>query len=101
MLPVIVYYGLYGLFRLLELAVFAYCILSWFVRPGSGLYNVYAFLARILEPMFVPARKFQYWLMRRLNINIPIDFSPWITLLVLDLIFDILVRLLFFRTRIY
>jgi len=78
---------LYYVFRLLDLAIFVYCIMSWFVRPGTRLYEIYAKLAYFLEPLFVPARK----LLSRLRIGIPVDLSPWVTMLILGIIYRILV----------
>ena len=98
MLRTILYYGLYILYRLLNFLIFVYCILSWFARSNYKIYNIYMWLGRFLEPLFVPVRKLMY----RFNINLPVDLSPWITMLLLGLVYRVLVSLLFgmFPTRI-
>ena len=91
MLRGIIYYGLYYLYRLIDLAILAYCILSWFARSNYKLYQIYQWLGRFLEPMFVPVRKLMY----RLNINLPVDLSPWITMILLGFVYRILASVLF------
>ena len=86
MLSLIVYY----VFRIYELAVLVYCILSWFARPGSRVYDIYVKLGYYLEPTFRPARA----LLSRLNLNIPIDFGPWLTIILASLICRILLWIL-------
>ena len=81
---------LFIVFRLFELAVFAYCIMSWFVRPGTQLYDIYVKMAYYLEPIFKPFRN----LLARLNLNIPIDFSPWLALIAASLLYRVLAMLL-------
>ena len=78
---------LYYLYRLLNLAILLYCILSWFVRPGTRLYDIYVKMAYFLEPLFVPARK----LLSRFNLNIPVDLSPWLTMVLVGIIYRVLV----------
>ena len=81
---------LYLIFRVLELAILAYCIMSWFVRPGTKAYDIYVKMAYYLEPMFKPAKK----LLSRFNINIPIDFSPWITMIFINIIYRIIAAII-------
>ena len=82
MLRLIILYA----FRIVDLAIFAYCIMSWFVRPGSRGFDIYRKLGYYLEPMFKPARM----LLSRFNLNIPIDLAPWITMLLLSVLCRIL-----------
>ena len=82
MIRIIIYYA----FRVLDLAIFAYCILSWLVRPGSRAFEIYRKLGYYLEPLFKPARM----LLSRFNLNIPIDLAPWITMILASLICRIL-----------
>ena len=85
------YYGLYLIYRLLNLSIFVYCILSWIAGSNYKIYKIYMWLGRFLEPLFVPVRKLMY----RLNLNLPIDLSPWITMLLLGLVYRVLVSVLF------
>lgn len=82
MLSLIIYYA----FRVVDLAILVYCILSWFVRPGSRAFDLYRKLGYYLEPLFRPARK----LLSRFNLNIPIDLAPWVTMLLLSVLCRIL-----------
>ena len=81
---------LYLIFRVADLAILVYCIGSWFIRPVSRAYDYYYKLARIVEPMLLPVRKLMY----RLGLNLPIDLSPWITMILLGFIYRILVMLI-------
>ncbi len=78
---------LYYFYRLLNLAILLYCVFSWFVRPGTRLYDIYVKMAYFLEPLFVPARK----LLSRLRLNIPVDLSPWLTIVFVGLIYRIII----------
>ena len=78
---------LYYIYRLLNLAILLYCVFSWFVRPGTRLYDIYVKMAYFLEPLFVPARK----LLSRLRLNIPVDLSPWLTIVFVGLIYRIII----------
>lgn len=78
---------LYLIFRVADLAILVYCIGSWFIRPGTRAYDYYYKLARIVEPVLLPVRKLLY----RLGLNLPVDLSPWITIILLGFIYRILV----------
>ncbi len=82
MLRVIIYYA----FRVLDLAILAYCIMSWLVRPGTAGFDIYRKLGYYLEPLFKPARM----LLSRFNFNIPIDLAPWLTMIFASIICRIL-----------
>ena len=82
---------LYLAYRVADLAILVYCIASWFVRPGSRAYEYYGKLARIVEPMLLPVRKLMY----RLNINLPIDLSPWITMILIGFVYRVLAAFLY------
>jgi len=77
---------LYYICRLLNLAILVYCVMSWVVRPGTRAYDIYVKLAYYLEPLFKPARK----LLSKFNLNIPIDLSPWLTMVFISIIYRIL-----------
>ena len=81
---------LYYFYRLLNLAILLYCIFSWFVAPGTRLYDIYVKMAYYLEPLFVPARK----LLSRFNLRIPVDLSPWLTMVFIGVIYRIIVSFL-------
>ena len=81
---------LYYVYRILDLAILAYCILSWIAAPGSRLFEFYRKLAYYIEPLFIPARKILY----KLRLNIPIDLSPWLTMILLGIVYRILAVLL-------
>ena len=86
---------LYYFFRIVSLAILVYCIMSWFVRPGSRAFEFYRKLAYYIEPLFVPARKLLNWIYRRFNLRmIPIDFSPWLTIVFLNIIHRIIILLI-------
>ena len=78
---------LYLIFRVADLTILVYCIGSWFIRPGTRAYDYYNKLARIVEPVLLPVRKLLY----RLGLNLPVDLSPWITMILLVFIYRILV----------
>ena len=82
---------LYYVYRIADLAILVYCVGSWFIGPNSRAYEYYIKLARIVEPVLLPVRKLMY----RLGINLPIDLSPWITMILIGFIYRLLVTLVF------
>ena len=78
---------LYYVYRAADLAILVYCIGSWFITPQSRAYEYYVKLARIVEPILLPVRKLMY----RLRINLPVDLSPWITMILIGFIYRLLV----------
>lgn len=83
--------ALYLVYRVADLAILVYCIASWFVRPGNRAYDYFVKLARIVEPMLLPVRKLLY----RFNINLPIDLSPWITMILLGIVYRLIAAFLY------
>ncbi len=79
--------ALYLVFMVADLAILVYCVASWFVRPGDRVYDLFVKLARIVEPVLYPVRKLMY----RLGIDLPVDLSPWITMILLGFIYRLLV----------
>ena len=77
---------LYFVVRVLNFVILVYCVMSWFVTPGTRLYDFYVRLHNLLQPLFMPARK----LLSRFNLRIPIDLAPWLTMVFLTLIYRIL-----------
>jgi len=79
--------GLYYVFqagsiflRVIEYAILAYCVLSWF-RPSFGFYY---WLQGFIRPFIAPFRRLSVWLMRRTRM--PLDFSCWFALIGLSII---------------
>ena len=78
------------LLRALQLAVLAYCLMSWFpTLRGSKFYRT---LGRLLEPFAAPFRgisaKIRQWT------GIPLDLSLWMALIALELLERVLIRIL-------
>ncbi|MBR5730484.1 MAG: YggT family protein [Firmicutes bacterium] len=90
MITGIIRLALYWFWRLLDLAILVYCIMSWIVTPGSRLYRFYYKLGCYLEPLFVPVRK----LLGRLRLSLPIDLAPWITMILLGFVYRILISII-------
>ncbi len=94
------FYALYYFYRALNIAILVYCIGSWFVSPGTRLFDYWRKLGYFLEPLFRPARALMEVLrrlIRRIFPNfrpLPIDFTPWFTVILLEIIFRALLRLL-------
>ena len=96
----ILFYALYYFYRVINIAILVFCIGSWFVNPGGKLYYYWRKLGYFLEPLFRPARAIMELLGRGLRSifpnfrPLPIDFSPWLTVILLEFIFRILLQLL-------
>ena len=96
----IIIYALYYFYRVLSIAILVFCIGSWFVEPGTKLSYYWRKLGYFLEPLIRPARILLEYLrrfLRRLFPNmgsIPVDFSPWLTMILLEFIFRAIYRLL-------
>lgn len=70
------------LFRVFSAMILVYCVMSWFVRPGTPLYRAYCFLAELVEPLIYPFRK----LTAPMAYNTGIDIAPWLTLIFFNII---------------
>lgn len=78
-----------GIFRVIELAILVECLASWIPQLR---YNKFMDIVHsITYPILEPCRRLQY----RFLMDSPIDFSPLIALLALDVIRTILFRILF------
>ena len=77
-----------GVFRILEIAILIECISSWIpqMRYNKFMDVIHSFT----EPILEPCRRLQY----RFFSNMPVDFSPIIALLAMDLIRGFLIALL-------
>jgi len=75
--------------RLLEVALVAYCILSWVASP---LNRTYVFLSRVAQPLVAPFRRIANALIRR---GLRFDASALFAILALEIIQSYLMPLLF------
>lgn len=57
-------------------------IMSWFVRPGDRMYQLYGMLIRLTEPLLMPFRR----LTDRFGWNNRIDVSPLLAFFVIILL---------------
>ena len=74
-------------FYLFELLILARCILSFL-----PVYNQFTqWVYKLTEPFLAPCRK----LVDRFNFNLPIDFSPVILILILNLVQQLIYKILF------
>ena len=73
------------IFYIYELLILARCILSFFPVYNKLTEWVY----KATEPVLAPCRK----LMESFNINLPVDFSPMIALLLMQFIQKLLIRI--------
>lgn len=76
------------IFYAFELLIFARCILSFL--PFYNKFTEWVYMAT--EPVLSPCRKL---IDRFFNLNIPVDFSPILTLLLMQVIYRVLITLLF------
>jgi YggT family protein len=65
---------------LLELLIFIDAIMSWFIRPRSN--DISRIIGIIVDPLLAPCRNLQ----RKFITNSPIDFSPIIALVIIELV---------------
>ena len=80
-------YSIIRVLDVLSIAIVVYAVMSWFARGTS----VYAWMARILEPILEPFRRLSRAIMSRTSI--PIDFSCWFAILAIRIVTNILSRL--------
>lgn len=72
--------------RIINYAIWAYVILSWFVRPYTQLWNFYRKLSQFIEPALEPIRR----LLQPLTSRIGLDFSPYVLALLVSFIYRLL-----------
>ncbi len=70
--------------RLISAAILVYCIMSW-IAPNN---RFYVMLERFVNPFIQPFRKLSMKLMARTGMRI--DFSPWFTMIALNLLTEVL-----------
>ena len=78
-------------YRVVDLAVWAYVILSWFANASPKLYKIYCLLAKYLEPVLRPIRK----LLAPITYRIGLDFSAYALILALGAVYRLLVNILY------
>lgn len=78
-----------GIFRIIELAIIIDCLASWI--PQLRYNKFMDIVHNITDPILEPCRRLQ----NRFLMDSPIDFSPLIALLGLDVIRTVLFRVLF------
>lgn len=81
-------------FRVANLAVWAYVILSWIVTPYTKLYDIYRKLGSVIEPILSPIRK----LISPLTYRIGLDFSPYLLALLISWVGNFVIRALYIIT---
>lgn len=74
-----------GIFRILEVAILIDCLISWV--PDLRYSKFAEIIHSITNPVLEPCRQLQY----KLGLDLPVDFSPIIALLVMDVIRTLLV----------
>lgn len=72
--------------RLLEFALVAYCVLTWFMPRSSRLLQT---LGRFFEPFLRPIQG----LLARLTGGLPLDFSPIVLALIIQLVQSLFLRI--------
>ena len=77
------------LFKILEWEIILDVILSMVAHMGYAV-EIYRSLNKFTGPILEPFRRLQ----DRLNLNLPIDFSPLIALLAIQFIQSLLIRIL-------
>lgn len=77
--------------RVIELAILAYCVLSWFVPSTNGLFR---WLHSFISPFVSPFRRIGMWFIRRTRI--PFDLTYWIAIIVIDILQNAIWRIYYF-----
>ena len=82
--------GLIGLLNLYGYAIVIAALCSWFLKPANKFMR---FLRSITEPVVYPFRKISMKLMEKTSV--PLDFSPMMAYLALQIMAMMLQRLLY------
>ena len=77
--------------RIIELAIFAYCVLSWFVPSTNGLFR---WLHGFISPFVSPFRRIGMWFIQKTRI--PFDLTYWIAIIVIDILQNLIWRIYYF-----
>ena len=69
--------------------IIARAVLSWFpINPHSSFFRIYLFIIQITEPVLGRVREF----MSRMVPNMAIDFSPFIIIILLNVLRNFILR---------
>ena len=74
--------------RVIEIAILAYCVLSWFVPSTNPLFR---WLHGFVSPFVMPFRRIGMWIIRRTRI--PIDLSFYMAIIAIDIVKNLLWRI--------
>lgn len=74
-------------FRFVEMLIFAEVIISW-IMPNSNN-EIIRVVRSLTEPLLAPGRKLQ----QKLSPDLPLDFSPFIALILLDLVKSLIISI--------
>ncbi|GAB1476677.1 hypothetical protein MASR2M70_15130 [Bacillota bacterium] len=77
-------------FQVIIYLILGRAIMSWFIRPGDRLFQLYMAVVRITDPILLPFRNLSGRLMR----NSGVDFSPMLAILVLYFLQRVIIGLL-------
>lgn len=85
-----IYQGVHQFVRILTYILFIYAFMTWFVRPDAKIYRIFS---RLCDPLLAPFRP----LSRKLiQMGLHVDLSVWLAAIALQIIDNLLYRLLFF-----
>ena len=77
-------------YRVLNILLWAYCILSWVAMANPRLYDIYMKLDNIMRPVMAPFRK----LCAPLTYRTGIDFSPLLLVFAFDFVIKMVMAVL-------
>lgn len=83
---------IYFVYRIMSTVVLIYVILSWISGMHPTLAKIYYMLQGVLEPLLRPIRKLLWPLTSRIGL----DFSPYVLILLLQLIYRIVLSAVFY-----
>lgn len=84
-----IYRGVSVFITIVSYILLAYCVMSWVASPQNRLYQL---LARFSEPILYPFRLLMARVMKR---QLPIDISPILAMVTLNILQSLLGRLLY------
>ena len=84
----IIRFALLYLIKIIELAMLARALMSWFVDPYNRIYQV---LCRLTEPVISPVRRI--YSKFTTSVNIPLDIPFLLTFLLLEIVTGVIYRL--------
>ncbi|NLM35412.1 MAG: YggT family protein [Clostridiales bacterium] len=78
---------IFYVFRAIETLILIDVVASW-IRPQKDI-PMLQVISSMVEPLLYPGRRLQ----ERIAPNLPIDFSPFVAIIILDIIKSIILRL--------